>query len=137
MTATITTDKLELLESVVTILSESNIESIDDIQFSLVEYQKIRQGALGQAVTKAREKADLICTQLGITRGEVIEVEEIRAENPTLPSFLTRRYNIPFNAPFIQVRANADYIDDERAAAIYPQEIQFDSEVRVVFALGK
>ena len=132
MTATITTDSLSLLKAVVIVLSESEIERIDDISFALIDYPSIRKEALAKAIAKATEKAELICTQLDLERGKVIDIEEIRADAPEWPSvplFKRRDSYNPFNAPML--------FGGDRAAGggIYAQEIQFDAEVRLIFAL--
>ena len=134
MTVTITTDSLELLEPIVIILSEGEVENISNISFELINYFDFRKKGLEKAISKAREKADLICKELGISYDKILSVEEI--ESPDLvnePKFSWQRnYPSPFNAPI--VLAERFNVPGE-TPSIYSQEISFYSEVKVTLQI--
>jgi uncharacterized protein YggE len=136
MTAYITTDSLELLEPIVVILSESEVRRIADITFELINYSELRKDAMARAVDKAEEKAELISGQLGIPRGNIIEIEELKSSEPQQMSpyhLRTLRPSGPFNAPLILLSGSQSESPDN--SGIFAQEIRFDSEVRLVYEI--
>lgn len=134
MVVTITTDKLELLEQVAIVLSEGSIERIEDIAFELINYTQLRKDAIEKATTAAKEKAQLVATTLGVHCGEVLEFEEIRVE--AVPRDEARNWIVqarsevisPFNAGVMGGTISG-------SGTIYPDEIQFDAEVMIVFGI--
>jgi uncharacterized protein YggE len=73
---TITVDDLALLESVVLTLSESPVERIAGINFSLRDLDALRRAARESALTDAEVKAAAMTAQLGLALGPVLNVEE-------------------------------------------------------------
>jgi uncharacterized protein YggE len=133
MNASITTDSLHLLEAIVIILSESNVERIDNVTFELINYSQLKKDALQKAVSQAKEKAEMMTQQLGVGCGDVIEIEEIRIDEPKIPSH-SRNYSDTFNEAYLFGHlAVADEIFT--SPGFFAQEITFDSEVKVVFKI--
>lgn len=137
MTASIITRRLELLEPIIIALSESNIEGIDYISFELIDYSKLRMEGLKRAVVKAKEKADMISEILEIEYGDVIELEEIKAASPVMPSRHSSGYPNPFNEAYqmpIEYMAQIS-LDSEGPSSIFARELRFDSEVKLVLEI--
>jgi len=135
MTAAVTTRRVDLLKSIIIILSESEVDRVANVSFELVDYEQLRKDALVKATAIAREKATLVAEQLGITLAGVLRFEEIKTAEPVRPHFTAGYESFelsgPFNAP-LQFSLDEDAV----GAGIFPEEIQFDSEVKVVFAIG-
>ncbi len=131
MSATIRTDRLELLQQIIIIISKSKIERISDISFELINYSQLRMDGLKKAVEKAREKANLISEQLGVHCGDVIEFEEIRSMEPVSPLVIGRnKVQSPFNSSLFKYSVGQEGTD-----GIFAEELHFDSEVRIVYAI--
>ena len=133
MTACITTDSLELLESIVVILSESEVRRIANITFELINYSEVRKDAMARAIDKAKEKAELISRQLGIRSGNIIEIEELKSTEPQNPWIYPLIPSGPFNAPLVLSSSSRSENPDN--SGIFAQEIRFDSEVRLVYEI--
>ncbi len=73
---TITVDDLDLLEAVVLTLSESPVERIAGIQFSLRDLDALRRAAREQALADAEAKAAAMTAQLSLRLGPVLHIEE-------------------------------------------------------------
>ena len=129
MSASVVTDSLELLEDIIIILSKSDIEIISNISFELVDYSKLRMDAFKKAAAKAKEKAEMISELLGIKLGNVIEFEQLKPEKVHSSSPLISNKSNPFNAPIIL----QDY--NRKGGWNYAEEIQFDSEVKLVYEI--
>ena len=134
MTASVTTDSLELLEGIVVALSESNIERIDAISFELVKYEAIRREALAKAVRKAKDKAEVMCAELETRLGRVLRVDELPAIASEPQPFSSNRYKSVFNST-LQVVAGVDLVTEDQTTSVFAKEMQFDALVQIVFAL--
>lgn len=73
---TITVDDLDLLDAVVLTLSESPVERIMGITFSLRDLDALRRSAREDALAEAQAKATTMAGQLGLAVGRVLEIEE-------------------------------------------------------------
>lgn len=133
MSGAITTDRLDLLESIVVILSRYEVEDIQDISFELTDYEQLRQDALEKAVGKARDKAYMISGMLGFGFSGVLEVEEIKKTDPNTQRLIKRlrstgSYPNPFNATFVE--------SAENGSGVFAHEMEFEVEVRVVYEIS-
>jgi len=133
MTAAIITDRMDLLEDCVVVLSESEVESIQDISFELTDYAALREAALARATDKARQKAETACARLGVVCGSVLEFEELKPTELETPPLRVRRRPIPFNEPLFYLDQATE--GSATLSSIFPQEVRFDSEIRVVFEI--
>jgi len=131
MTVTVVTDSLQLLEPIIIIISKGEVEKIINVSFELTNFFKLKKQGLEKAILKAKEKAETVAKQLGISYGNVIEIEEIQSPVPEKESISYFKYRsiTPFNVPLYSI---SDY---ENNNSIYSQEISFYSEVKVVFEL--
>ena len=129
-TASVTTDKLDLLEQIVVILSRNEVESISDISFELTDVESFKLKALKDAVTKAKEKAETMTTILGVGLGDVKEITELGSEGILIRG--GRASEIGYNT--IAVRGKLDLID-KMEGGFFAQEFELDAEVRVVFEI--
>jgi len=133
MSGAITTDRLDLLESIVVILSRYEVEDIKDITFELTSYEQLKQDALEKAVSKAREKAEMMARILGFGFAGVLEVEEVKKADPGSQRPLKRlrssvEYPNPFNATITQLA--------EGGSGVFAHEMEFEVEVRVVYEIS-
>ncbi len=124
LSAMIITEKLDLLESIIVILSENKIERISDITFELIDFSKLRNKALKQAAVKAKEKAEIISQNLDLNLGGVLEFQEFK----TYENKLLRKNYTPYNTYMLAE------VDDS-SPGLFSQEIEFDSEIKVVYEI--
>jgi uncharacterized protein YggE len=135
MTVTITTDKMELLEPITVVLSMSEIEQIKNVSFDLINYSQLRLDAFQKAIAAAREKARVVSAQLGIECSDVLECEEMPGTEIQRQSDLYRNMDYtPFNQSVV-IGARRGFDFSTTSTSISPEELQFDSEVRIVFAI--
>lgn len=131
MTVTVTTDSLQLLEPLILAISASKIERIINVSFELTNYFSLRKRGLEKAISKAKEKADLVTEKLGVSYGNILEVQEIQTPQPEVESrslYQFRRAS-PFNAPLYRMT------ESESNTSFYSQEISFYTEVKIVFEI--
>jgi len=74
---TVTVDSLQLLEAVVAVLASSPVERLSNINFALKSDSTMKLEVRRLAVANAQDKAKLMATQLGMTLGKALEVEEL------------------------------------------------------------
>jgi uncharacterized protein YggE len=77
MSVYISIDSLELIEGVITALAGSQIEQLSNISFSLKNDSTLKMEARRLATINAQQKSRLIASQLGISLGRVLYVEEL------------------------------------------------------------
>lgn len=77
----VTLDSLTLLEKAITSVSKFEPDYISDIGFALKNYTKISKDVLEKAVINARENAEILATQLGITSMKPLFVEDLSFPN--------------------------------------------------------
>lgn len=114
-------DSLSILDKVIFSVSEGQIESISNISFSLKKADAIKNTALREAVKKAKEKAEAMAAQLGVTLGGVVMMEE-QFSNVSAP--------IPRAS-----RAMAFKSDGGMGNAIPAQTISLQTGVKVLFEI--
>lgn len=128
--ASVTTDKLELLEQIVVILSRNKVESISNISFELTNVEQFKLKALEDAVTKAKQKAESMCAILGVRTGRVKEITEwntgeifIRGGRAGEASYNT------IGEVMSQVAGSG------QSASLFGQEFSVEAQVNVVFEI--
>jgi uncharacterized protein YggE len=77
ITMYVSVDDLSLLESVIFLLSESEVDDISNVYFSLKDNGSFKQKARQLAVQKAKRKAEEFAKELNIVVGRATVVEEI------------------------------------------------------------
>lgn len=116
-------DSLDLLPTVVAQVVERGANRLSGVQYDLRDRDSVRNEALQEAVTKARDKARLLAESLDAGLGRVLQISE---------------QNYDFPRPF--VRMEAAMAADQQAAAPEPEafaagEIEVNATVQVVFEL--
>ena len=129
MDVLITTTKMDLLEKIVSALSESKIEKIESVAFELQDYEQLKKDAFTSAIRKAKDKADLISEMLGIEYKGVTEFTEIKTIGPISLASPMPSPQTPFNAIVLN---RADF---EQGSGLFAQEFSFESEVKIVYEI--
>lgn len=129
-------DSLPLLEPILYATSESEIENVSNISFSMKDELDVRRRARVAAAMKAKEKAGDMARALNVTLGQVISIDET---DPTRVFSLrggSQNYPNPFNpttsAQFMQRESNAD---ESTGSSFFAQTITITSQVRVIFEI--
>jgi len=78
---TVNIDNLSLLDEAILYLSEAKPDGISGIDFVLHDYEQIKIDALEKAITKAKQKADLIAKIMGAELGDLIYFKENTRDN--------------------------------------------------------
>jgi len=73
----VTVDSLQLLESVVQVLASSAVDRLSNINFGLRSDSTMKLEARRLAVVNAQDKARLMASQLGVSLGKVLYMEEL------------------------------------------------------------
>lgn len=97
VTVTVNIDDLSLLEEAILYLSEVKPDDFSGINFVLHDYEQIKMNALEKAITKAKQKADLVAKIMGAELGELIYFKENTYDN-NLRNFRGSRTPSHFNA---------------------------------------
>ena len=79
VTTVVTIDSLPLLEHILFAVSECDVQSVSQVNFSLKDEPSIRKKARVEAALKAKEKAEDLAQTLGVTLGKVISIDETQA----------------------------------------------------------
>ena len=77
ITVIITVDSLQLLEEAILCLSESSVENISSITFSLKKFEAVKEKARLQALENAKKKVRQMAENLNIKLGAVKNCEEL------------------------------------------------------------
>ena len=77
----VTLDSLSLLEKAITTVSKFEPDYISDIGFGLKNYTKLSKDVLEKAAINARENAEILASQLGITSMKPLYVEDMSFPN--------------------------------------------------------
>ena len=134
------TDSLNLLKSVLFSISESKVESISKISFSLKNELDLKRRARIEAGLKAKEKAEDIGISLGIKIGKVLAVEEIlplqSITNMDQDYFLRggKYYPSPFN-PVVGSTFGETVVDEIKGSGFFGQTVTVTSQVKVTFVI--
>ena len=131
ITMYIKVDELNLLESVLFLLSESDVDNISKVFFSLKDDAIFKQKARRLAVQQAKKKAEEFAEELNIAVGRAIVVQEIPQSKSQSGPYLAQQLapNV-INQQFLQ----KGYADEE-SAGYFTDTIQVYSAVQVVFEI--
>ena len=123
-------DSLELLEESVIIVSENDVESISEINFTVKELELKKLSAIKEATLKAKQKAERMAIYLGvILKSPVRIIEEISSKNMTGLNIRGGRSNL-FNS--IVVEEASPFVE---GGTFYSQLLTIDSTVKVIFEI--
>jgi len=138
ITTIIKVDSLKLLQPVIFAISESDVQNMSQITFSLKDEVGFKRKARIEAVLKAREKAEDMTKALDVTLGKVISIDEIQPSqnismNASSPAGRTKIYGVsPFNAV---VGYQVGAVDESIGTGFFAQTISITSQVFVVFEI--
>ena len=133
LTVTVSIDSLPLLEPAIIKVSEAKPEIIHNINFTLKDNKNIKMEAFKKAIIKAKDKANLLSSQMGVSLGNVLYIEEVRKDGRSIPIHGVSNRANPFNE-FYAVRAlNYKNITD---TGFFAQVIKFDCTVKVIIELS-
>ncbi len=141
MTVTVTIDSLDLLEPVIVAISEGKPDRMSDISFLVKNREVHKRIVLGQAVSTARERAELMVRPIHSTLGKVIYIEEISKLShqylSSLRSALTssRTKNLAQDFMFLPLESAALSIKSPMMVSIFEQKVKFKAAVLVVFEI--
>jgi hypothetical protein len=139
--ASVTTDKLDLLEQIVVILSRNEVERISNLFFELSDPDELKANAIKEATNLARNKAVNICTTLGVRLGKVKEVSEygvgeifIRGGRAGEVSYILD--GVPIGDPlggYNSVLREKGYGDSDYG--LFGQEFSLEAQIKIVFEI--
>ncbi|MEZ5360122.1 MAG: SIMPL domain-containing protein [Candidatus Zixiibacteriota bacterium] len=131
MTVTIQTTKLDLLDKIIIVLSESEVEVISDISFDLINIEDIRMNALKAATDKAKEKATAMAEILGCRIIRPLEIIESALDQDCYSYSIRggRSSNICY-----EVDALGGMLDFDNGT-IFPDKLMVESEVTAEFEI--
>jgi len=136
LTTLVKVDSLPLLDSVLYAISESEVQNLSSVGFSLKNELDSRRRARVGAAMKAKEKAEDIARALGVSLGKLLSVEET---DPTRVYGLqnSQEHPNPFNpsASQIQFLRGGITVDESVGSAFFAQTISVTSQVKAVFEI--
>ncbi len=135
LTTMVTIDSLSVLEAVLYAISESEVQNISNISFSIKDELDLRKRTRVAAAKKAQEKATDIAGALGVKLGRVVSIEEVE---PTRVWAQNRAQNYPnpFNPSTIsQFRLEESALDESKGRGFFQQTITATSQVRATFEI--
>ncbi|AZM95357.1 SIMPL domain-containing protein [Vreelandella venusta] len=112
---------IDQLGEVLDAMISAGVNTLDGVQFDLQDRNAATDEALTKALEKARHKADLMASTLGVSLGQVQRIEEAQA-----PVFQPR---------MMAMRAESDSMGSGSASDYRPGTIRIDAEVNVVWAI--
>jgi uncharacterized protein YggE len=136
LSALVKVDSLPLLESVLYAISESDVQNLSSIGFSLNDESGARRRARIGAALKAKEKAGDIAKALGVVPGRLLSIEET---DPTrvFSQQVAQNYPNPFNPSTNQMQflRGGVTVDESAGSAFFAQTVTVTSQVRAIFEI--
>jgi uncharacterized protein YggE len=130
ITTQVTITDLDLLESVIFLLSEKEVDTLSDIRFSVKEDESFKQKARRLSVAKAKQKAVELAEPLDLSVGAVATIEEIPQPDIQVRSSLNL-YELQKTSYLLSANAT---MAQERAG-FFTGTIQITAVVKVVFKI--
>jgi hypothetical protein len=122
-TVSIRVDDIDVVGQVVDAALQAGGNQLEGVSFALADDQPLRQEALGQAITRARGKAETMAAALGVSLGEVITVTED---------------NVQIQPPMMMMEnARAFSLQAEAPTAVSPGEVSIRASVSIAYQLGR
>jgi len=136
ITVLVSIDNLDLLEPVLFALSESDLETLSDISFSLSDEDTYRKKARELAIAKAKDKASQMAGLMDVSLGRVIQIEEALPPGSPPQLFIRGGRHSPVN---VSTYFNNEYggIGSGGAAGFYAGTIAISAQVGVIFEIGE
>ncbi len=134
ITMYISVDDLSLLESALFLLSESEVDDISKVLFSLKDDGGFKQKARQLAVQEAKKKAEEFAKELNIVVGRAAVIEEIPQAGLQRDSFIQRQ-QLASNVSY-QSFGQSEFAAQESTGYL-TETIQVHSAVKVVFKINQ
>jgi uncharacterized protein YggE len=138
ITTVIKVDSLKLLQPVLFAISESDVQILSQIAFSLKDEVGFRRRARIEAALKAKEKAEDMTKALNITLGKFISIDEVQpTQSSQTPLFQRSSRANPFNPVTFNtvLGVQAGVIDESIGSGFFAQTISITSLVYVTFEI--
>ncbi len=132
ITMYVSVDDLSLLESVLFLLSESEVDDISNVLFSLKDNGSFKQKARQLAVQEAKKKAEEFAKELNIALGRAAVVEEIPQAGLQREPYI-RQQQLASNVSYQQFLQSE--FDAQDGTGYLTDTIQVHSAVKVVFKI--
>ncbi|MBK7499673.1 MAG: SIMPL domain-containing protein [Ignavibacteriales bacterium] len=127
----VTLDVFELLEKAITTVSKFSPDYISDISFALKNHSEISKEVLQKAAANAKENAEILATQLGITNMKPLYVEDLSFPNGN-----------DISRNFFRGSRNAEVVLDEKGVqtinignTFFSPEIKLIAKVKVIYEI--
>lgn len=114
-------DDLERLPEILDALTEAGVDALDGITYGLEDRSAATDKVLTRALEKARHKAELMASTLGIELGRVLNVQETHL--------------VPYAPQMMTMRAAA--MESKAAPEYRPGEITVESSVSVAWEIAQ
>ena len=133
ITVRVQIDSLSLLEPAIIAISESQPEKISTIDFSLRNYEKLKEKVLEKAILKAKDKANILASNMNTELGDILYIEEF----PTYPQYRLRRpapspFNVAYESKALTVEQGSS-----SESGFFAEEIALTARVKVIIELVK
>ena len=139
ITTIIKIDSLKLLQPVLFAISESDVQNLSQITFSLKDEVGFRRRARIEAALKAKEKAEDMTKALNISLGKVISKDEVQPTQSLQSPFLMLRNgrSNPFNPVSYntEIGLQAGVVDESKGTGFFAQTISITSQVFITFEI--
>jgi uncharacterized protein YggE len=138
ITTVVKVDSLQLLQPVLFAISESEVQNLSQVAFSLKDEVGFRRRARIEAALKAKEKAEDMTKALNIGLGKVISIDEVQStQSAQMPYALRGGRPNPFNpvAYNTYLPVQAGVVDESKGTGFFAQTISITSQVYVTFEI--
>lgn len=138
ITTIIKIDSLKLLQPVLFAISESDVQNLSQITFSLKDEVGFRRRARIEAALKAKEKAEDMTKALNIALGKVISIDEVQpTQSLQSPLMLRNGRPNPFNpvSYVTDIGLQAGVVDESKGTGFFAQTISITSQVYITFEI--
>jgi hypothetical protein len=125
------------LEKTLTGLLDSGVDRVNYVEFKTTQLRKYRDQARSMAIQAAKEKADVLCADLGIKRGKPLNInasESGGSFNPYYGSYWYGRGGSLANNAQVAVE-DSDHPSDSISGTLSLGQISVSATVNVSFAL--
>ncbi len=133
MSASITTEDLNLIEKILIAISESKIKRVDKISFELINLKELKEKALKEAIEKAKQKAVIISESLNISFSSIVGFQELFSDGSRFNKNRENYYR-EFNS--ISVRAAMDILPSNEGG-FFAEELSFETEVMITYEIAE
>ena len=121
-------DSLEILEDVVLLISDHQPDEISNISFKLKNPEDYKMKAVKEAIKKARQKAIILATEMGVSIGKPIKIEEEIFSLQPYYGLHGGRTNLSNSVYFFDT-------PEKGSQSIYSESVKIEAKVRLVTSI--